>query len=101
VVGIRLDGHFPPARRAGTTGDQSRRELVQVLELVQLELTAQRLELAREAVLARILRRVGELRDHDRGKDAEDDHDDQNFDERETTLRPTKVSNCVHGKILL
>jgi hypothetical protein len=41
-----------------------------------------RLELAGQTVLAGVTARIGELRDHDRGQDAEDDHHDQNFDER-------------------
>ena len=37
-------------------------------------------------------RRVGELRDHDRGKDAQDDHDDQDLDQGEPA-----VGSAGHG----
>ena len=98
LVGIGLDEHLVPGRGAGDRagGVQAGRILVQVLHLEQLSLAAGRLELAGQAVLARVLRSVRELRDHDRRQDAQDDHDDQNFDERETTLK----SAAIHVDLL-
>ena len=72
----------PAHRRRASVG-----KLIEVmLQLVQLELAANGLQLAGQAVLASILAGVGELRDHDRGKNAEDDHHDQDFHQRETRL---------------
>jgi len=50
----------------------------------QLNLAANRLQLALHAALRSFLRSIGELRDHNRGEDAENDDDDENFDERES-----------------
>jgi hypothetical protein len=57
-----------------------------VLDLVQLDLAAQRLELRQQAAGPGALAGVGELRDDDRGEDAEDDDDDQDLDEGEAAV---------------
>jgi hypothetical protein len=53
-----------------------------VLELEQRDLAAHALHHRHQAALLGFLRRVRELRDHDRGQDAQDDHDDQDLDQR-------------------
>src|SRR5207253_1714246 len=55
-----------------------------VLQLVQLDLAADGLQLAGQAVLLGVGARVRELRDHDGGQDAKDDDHDENFDKGET-----------------
>ena len=68
------------------------RQLVAVLRLVQLDLGADGLELGQKVRLAGVFTGVSELRDDDRGKDAENDHHDQDFDQRESP-----VGSAHHG----
>ena len=55
-----------------------------VLNVVQLDLAADRLELAPQVRFRRLLRGVRELRDDDRCQNAEDHDHDQNFDQCES-----------------
>ena len=58
-----------------------------MLEFVQLNLAAKRLQRALKAAFAGILAGVGELRNHDRGQNPQNDHHDQDFDQRKSALR--------------
>src|SRR5205823_9814471 len=80
AVGVGLGGHRVPV------GDKVR-QLVKVLELIELDLRTQRLKLRQQRALTSVLAGVGELWDHDGRQNAKDDHDDQDFDERKARLR--------------
>src|SRR5258706_4774702 len=89
AIRVGLGRHRVPA------GDKVR-QLVKVLELVKLDLAAQRLKLAEQSALASVLAGVGELWDHDGRQNAKDDHDDQNFDERKARLTIGDTSEHGH-----
>ena len=55
-----------------------------MLQAIERDLAAHGLGGAGKAALASIVAGAAELRDDDRRENAEDDHDDQNFDQRES-----------------
>ena len=85
IGALHAAGLAEQGRPAGFLGTGELRVGALVLDLGQLELAADRLQLGGELRGLGGLRGVGELRDHDRGEDAEDDHDDQDLDEGETS----------------
>ena len=52
-----------------------------MLDAVQLELAADGLQVADHRAQPRVVRRLGELRNHDRRQDAQNDDHDKDFDE--------------------
>ena len=81
AAGVAGEEHLRP--HAG-----GQRRGIRMLDFVQLDLAAQRLERAGNRVVPGIVAGVRELRNHDRRQNAEDDHDDQDFDECESACLP-------------